>query len=106
VTGCLILADRSAPAKAKLRVLLNDESPDVRVVAAEAIAHLGEQEAAAEAIATVLKSGNLHEALAAQNAVDFMWQSGTLPLATAQGLVRDLKFSEPADRIPRYLLGL
>jgi hypothetical protein len=105
-TGCLILADRSAPAKSKLRVLLNDESPDVRVVAAEAIAHLGEQEAAAEAIANVLKSGNLHEALAAQNAVDFMWQSGTLPLAAAQGLVRDLKFSEPADRIPRYLLGL
>lgn len=105
-TGCLILADRAAPALTELRALLRDEWPDVRVVAAEAIAHLGEKEAAATAIANVLRTGSLHEALAAQNALDFMWQAGTIPLAAAQGMVRELKFGEPADRIPRYLLSL
>lgn len=33
-----------------------------------------------------------------------MWQAGHIPLATAQGMVRDLKLKEPADRIPNYLL--
>ena len=89
-----------------LRALLNDEWPDVRVVAAEALAHLGEQEAAAAAIAAVIKASNLREALAAQNALDFMRLAGHVTLAQAQDMVRGLKFSEPADRIPAYLLGL
>jgi N-sulfoglucosamine sulfohydrolase len=105
-TGCLILAKDAAPAKAKLRALLNDEWPDVRVVAAEALAHLGEAAAAAAAIAAVIKTGNPREVLAAQNALDFMWQAGTISLAQAKELVRDTKFAEPADRIPEYLLGL
>ena len=54
----------------------------------------------------VLKSGNLHEALAAQNALDFMRESGRVTLARAQDLLRGLKFGEPADRIPRYLLEM
>lgn len=103
-TGCLILADKAAPAKAKLRALLNDEWPDVRVVAAEALAHLDEKDAAVKTIAAVLKTGNLHEALAAQNALDFMWQAGNVTLAQAQTLLRDLKLPEPGDRIPRHLL--
>jgi hypothetical protein len=78
----------------------------VRVVAAEAIAHLGESEAAVRTIAAVLKNGNPHEILAAQNALDFMAKAGNVTLAQTQALLRDLKFSEPADRIPRYLLGL
>ena len=82
-TGCLILADKAAAAKARLRARLDDEWLDVCVVAAEAIALLGEREAAAEAIARVLNNGNVHEALAAQNALDFMWKAGTIPLAQA-----------------------
>lgn len=104
-TGCLILAENAAPAKEKLRARLVDEWLDVRVVAAEAIARLGEREAAARTIARVLSQGNVHEVLAAQNALDFMWQAGSLPLAQAKELVRDTKFAEPADRIPRYLLA-
>ena len=77
----------------------------MRVVAAEAIAHLGEREVAVETIALVLKTGNLHEALAAQNALDFLWQAGLVPLDQAQNLVRDLNFAEPGDRVPRYLLS-
>jgi N-sulfoglucosamine sulfohydrolase len=104
-TGCLVLQDKAAPAKEKLRERLNDEWADVRVVAAEAIAHLGDTDAAVEAIAGVLKTGNLHEALAAQNALDFLHQAGRVPLAKAQDLVRDLNFGEPANRIPRFLLN-
>jgi N-sulfoglucosamine sulfohydrolase len=102
-TGCLILADKAAPAKARLRARLDDEWLDVRVIAAEAIALLGERESAAQAIARVLKNGNANEVLAAQNALDFMWKAGTIPLARAKELVRDTKFAEPLDRIPRYL---
>ncbi len=54
----------------------------------------------------VLKGGNLHEALAAQNALDFLREAGHVTLARAQDLVRGLEFGEPADRIPRYLLEL
>jgi len=104
-TGCLILADKAGAAKAKLRARLDDEWLDVRVVAAEAIAHLGERTAAAKVIGEIIKAGNAHESLAAQNALDFMWQAGNVTLAQAQSLVRDLKFTEPGDRIPRYLLA-
>jgi N-sulfoglucosamine sulfohydrolase len=103
-TGCLILADKSAPAKAKLTARLADELPDVRVVAAEAVAHLGEVDVALAALAGVLKTGNLHEALAAQSALDFLSQAGRIPLARAQELVRGVNFPEPGDRVPRYLL--
>lgn len=103
-TGCLILAHEAAPAKEKLRAQLADESADVRVVAAEAMAYLGETEAAVQTIAGVLANGNRYEALAAQNALDFMHQAGHVTLARAQELVRGSKFPEPGDRIPRYLL--
>lgn len=102
-TGCLILAAKAQPAKDKLSGLLSDDFADVRVVAAEAIAHLGEKEAAVKTIAEVLKSGNAYEALAAQNALDFMWQAGHVSLSQAQAMVKDLDFKEPGNRIPKYL---
>jgi arylsulfatase A-like enzyme len=104
-TGCLILGEKAAPAKAKLLARLTDDWADVRVVVAETVAYLGEREAARKTIADVLKNGGVYEALAAQNALDFMWKAGHVTLAQAQELVRDLKFSEPADRIPKYLLS-
>jgi hypothetical protein len=67
---------------------------------------LGEPEAAAETLDLVLKRGNLHEALAAENAVDYLREAGHMTLHRAQQLVRGLTFGEPADRIPRYLLEL
>lgn len=103
-TGCLILADRAANAKAKLLSRLYDEWLDVRVAAAEALAHVGEKDAAVQALGMVLQTGNLYEALAAQNSLDFLSEAGLVPLATAQDLLRGSKFGEPGDRIPRYLL--
>jgi arylsulfatase A-like enzyme len=105
-TGCLILKEKSAPAKAELLERLGDDCLDVRVIAAEAIAHLEEDEAAIKSLDEVLHGGNLHEALAAQNTIDALRASGVISLDRAQQLVRGLEFGEPADRIPRYLLGL
>jgi arylsulfatase A-like enzyme len=105
-TGCLILQAQAAPARERLLACLHDDSFDVRVVAAEAVAYLGEPEAAAETLDLVLKRGNLHEALAAENAVDYLREAGHMTLHRAQQLVRGLTFGEPADRIPRYLLEL
>lgn len=104
-TGCLVLKTDAAPAKDKLRATLSDEWADVRIVAAESIAYLGEKKPALDVIAAVLREGNLHEALAAQNALDFMWQAGHVTLAEAQALVRVTDLPEPADRIPRYFLN-
>jgi len=103
--GCLILADQAAPAKMKLMTLLKDEWADVRVVAGEAVAHLGQKVAAAETIAGVIQTGNPHEVLAAQNALDFLWRAGHVTLPEAQAMLRDRNFTEPANRIPRYLLA-
>jgi N-sulfoglucosamine sulfohydrolase len=116
--GCLILGDKAAPAvggqspdvsspaRDKLRAALTDELADVRIAAAEAIAHWGEADAALESLAGVLRSGGPYEKLAALNAIEGVWSSGHAPLARVQSLVKDLDLAEPADRIPRYLLGL
>lgn len=103
-TGCLILGDKAAPARAKLRACLEDDWADVRVVAAEAIAQLGDSPAALKTVASVLQTGNPYEVLAAQNTLDYLVQAGRISLAAAQGLVRDRNWSEPNNRIPRSLL--
>lgn len=104
-TGCLVLQEKAAPAKAALSRLLKDESLDVRVVAAEALAYLGEKENALATVADVAKNGELYESLAALNTLDFLWKAGHITLAQAQDSVRGLKLSEPNDRIPNYLLS-
>jgi len=105
-TGCLLLADKAAPAKAGLSARLSDDYADVRVVAAEAIAHLGEAGSAVKVLGEVLASGNSFEILAAQNALEYVWQAGYIPLSAAQKLLRERPFTEPTQRIPEYLLGL
>lgn len=104
-TGCLVLQGKSAPAKVALLPLLKDEWADVRVVAAEALAFLGEQEAALATVTDVAKNGQLYESLAALNTLDFLWKEGNITLAQAQEAVKGLKFKEPNDRIPKYLLS-
>lgn len=105
-TGCLILQDKAAGAKAALLKCLEDECLDVRVVAAEAVAFLGEKDKALAVVTAVVKEGNDYEALAAQNALDFMWKAGNITLAQAQKALKNLRIKkEPNDRIPNYLLS-
>ena len=91
-------------AKAKLREILKDEWADVRIIAAEAIGHLGEPEAAIATIKDVIRSGNRYESLAALNTLDLLRSTGIIPLSDAREIVRDLKLAEPADRIVAFSL--
>lgn len=104
-TGALILKERAAPLKSKLRGLLKDEFADVRVVAAEALGCQGETETALTALRDVLTKGGTYEVLSALNSVEYLWRGGHISLHQAQGMVRDLKLSEPAERIQRLLLS-
>lgn len=104
-TGCLVLRERAAPAAAQLAARLADEWADVRVVAAEALAHLGEAPRALDVVIEVIRGGNLYESLAAQNALEYMWRDGRVSLASAQDAVRGVERPEPGDRILRFLLN-
>ena len=104
-TGCLIIQDKAAPAKAALLPLLQDDSNDVRVVAAEALAYLGEKQAALDTVTEVVKNGNQYESLAALNILEYLWRAGHATLAQVQDAVRGLKLKEPNDRIQNYLLS-
>ncbi len=104
-TGCLILKNKASLAKSKLTELLNDDWADIRVIAAEAIGQLGEPEAAIATIKEVLRIGNPYESLAALNSLDVLRSEGIIRLQVAQEIVRDLKFSEPADRIAEFILN-
>ena len=73
---------------------------------AEALGYHGESEAGVTTLAELVKSKQPYEALAALNTLEYMWKAGHVPLARVQNIVRELKLSEPADRIPRYLLSL
>ncbi|HUG89434.1 MAG TPA: HEAT repeat domain-containing protein, partial [Planctomycetaceae bacterium] len=104
-TGCLILEDRAAPAVPNLKRLLRDDWGDVRIAAGEALGQLGEIEPSLGTLAEAVNGPNLYESLAALNALEFLWTAGRVSLPRAQSIVRDLKLGEPADRIPKYLLG-
>jgi N-sulfoglucosamine sulfohydrolase len=104
--GCLVLKEKAGPAKARLQARLEDEWADIRVAAAEALGYVGESDRALAVLEKVLAEGNLYEVLAALNALDYMQAAGNAPLPRVQALVKDLELSEPADRIPDYLLGL
>ncbi|NUQ61954.1 MAG: sulfatase-like hydrolase/transferase [Pirellulales bacterium] len=104
-TGCLILQDKAAPAKDRLKALLDDPWGDVRIVAAEALGYLGQSDAALATLDTTIRERRPYEVLAGLNTLEYLWKAGHTPLAPAQAMVKDLQLSEPADRISRYLLG-
>lgn len=104
-TGCLILKERSAPAKGELIAALADPAMDVRVVAAEALGYLGEADKGVTALEEVIRGGNGYERLAALNALDYMTGAGHVPLEKAQTVVNGLKLGEPADRVQKFILN-
>lgn len=104
-TGCLILQDKAISAKKALVELLQDDSRDNRVVAAEALAYLGEKEKALAAVKEVIQNGETYEVLAALNTLESMWRAGHITLVQTQEAVRGLNLNEPNNRIPEYLLS-
>lgn len=69
-TGLVILGENASPAKADLQKLLSDESPDVQIAAAEALANLGESEKAVDHLAGLLAHDNQWVALRAANVLE------------------------------------
>ncbi len=104
--GCLLLKDQASDAREPLHQAVADQAADVRIVAAESLAYLGESATSAETLAEVIKTGNSYEVLAALNSLEQLWRAGHIPLKQVQALVGNLRLKEPADRIPTYLLGL
>jgi uncharacterized sulfatase len=73
VTGLVALKERAAPSLGRLQALAaEDESPDVRVAAAEALAHCGHDTEALNVLKAALRDESSFIRLAALNALDRM----------------------------------
>ena len=70
--GCLILEEKAQPAVAALKNVLNDESPDVRIAAAEALCHLDECELATPILINALNEENLMVRVHALNSLEVL----------------------------------
>ena len=105
-TGCLILQDKAADTKDKLKNLLEDEFPDIRVVAAEALGYLGEADLAFETLESVIKGNEEYEILAALNALDFMYQAGHVSIDRILALIEGITFEATANRIAEYFKSI
>jgi N-sulfoglucosamine sulfohydrolase len=69
-TGLVALGDKAAPASDALKKAANDESPDVRVAVAEALANIGNEAEAFRLYRDALDSPSVFVRLAALNSVD------------------------------------
>ncbi len=105
-TGCLILQDKAGFAKEKLKALLKDEWPDIRVVAAEALGHLGEEKRAFRTLRRIAKSEVEYDALAALNALDFMYQAEHVSLKQINALVKEMDPKGLNERMTDYFTSL
>jgi hypothetical protein len=76
-TGLLLLGDKTAASKEMLKTALNDESPNVVVVAAEALYKAGEIEPAKKALLKVLKDQNIFARCHALNAIESIENSSS-----------------------------
>jgi len=79
-TGALMLGKEAAPLKDDLVKLLEDPGFDVRVVAAEALGHLGESAKSLPVLVKVVNEGNVYESLAAANALEALGRDGAVPM--------------------------
>jgi len=103
-TGCLVLGSQAGPAKLDLTRLVDDPLFDIRVVAAEAIGHLGEVDLASQTLRNVIEHGNRYEILAAQNAIEYLWVAQILSLPQAREILNTAEeLPEPNNRIPKYM---
>jgi HEAT repeat protein len=71
-TGLLIQAENARPYLSHLTQALKDPSPDVIIVAAEALYKMGEKEVAEKALNTALKHPDIFVRTHALNAVDIL----------------------------------
>jgi hypothetical protein len=104
--GCLILQHKAAPALTELKDLLEDEWPVIRVVAAEALACLGEAVPALNALEPIIESDMEFDTLAALNALDFMVQAGNVTPEQVQKLLPETGTTENVRKMIAYLQAM
>ena len=68
-TGCAILGKDAIKAKQELEICLTDESPDVRIAAAESLYKIGGKQEAINTLGEVLQNDNLYVVLHALNVI-------------------------------------
>ena len=101
-TGFLVLQEKAAPAKDKLKELLQDDWMDIRVVAAEALSYLGQTDLALKTLTSIIKSEPEYVSLAAMNALDFMCQAGHVSLERIHKLLGETQFKGYPKRMAEY----
>ncbi|MBX3450158.1 MAG: sulfatase-like hydrolase/transferase [Planctomycetaceae bacterium] len=102
VKGLLVDIDHAKQLRDPLLAALNDDSFEVRAIAAEALGHLGEAGSALSALANIARKGNDAEVLAALTALETLTVNGwiTPDAALAAAGTRP---AEPAERIYKLL---
>lgn len=98
-TGLLILKEDARPAIAQLKQAVTDPSPDVVVVAAEALYYLGEKQAGLEAMFGVLDHNDAFVRTHALNAIDYTGEGGP---KVQQAVINMVKNTESQSSQPRY----
>ena len=68
-TGCAILGENAKKAKQELELSLTDESPDVRIAAAESLYKIGGKQEAISTLGEILQNDNLFVVLHALNVI-------------------------------------
>lgn len=102
VTGLLVDLDHAKELHEPLLAALNDESFEVRAIAAEALGHLGEADSALPALANIARKGNEAEVLAALTALETFTVKGWITPEAALAAAGN-RPAEPAERIYKLL---
>lgn len=89
-TGLLMLGQQAQPARDHLLEALNDESPNVVTVAAEALYNLGEKEPAIDALLGVLSHPNPFARCHALNAIDCTHENSPAVVQGVIGMITEM----------------
>jgi N-sulfoglucosamine sulfohydrolase len=89
-TGCTVLGEKAAPARAALEKLLNDSETAVRIAAAEALYHLGDKEKKViQTLKDALQTDNLMARVQALNVLETMEQDAVPAISAVKALIPD-----------------
>lgn len=101
-TGCAILGSKAAPAADRLRKLLEDPSPSVRIAAAEALCKMGR---AGDGLPVLIELAGETKAPYALHAVNVLEEIGPLARPALGVLERAAKASGYVGRAAEYTFG-
>ena len=89
VTGCIVLSSYASPYRPRLKALLRDKEPVVRIAAAEALFLLGEKDLVLKALVGALQSENLMLRVYALNVLEDMGEDARPALTSISSLLKD-----------------